>query len=267
MMRVSSAFAAVNPNVEAKLIAVAAKTSERTGYLRNSSYIGDIACIEAGTSRPTGQVLVLISQFLSADLRSAYGLPASRLRRFQRGIDDALNFPGFAEVRSLLLAAGDSREKLGDLDRLQIVEAQLVTGSDAEEAIGRMLRTRLDAGETGMARIARRAEMEQFIEPFLREDQRSFRAVDLEAELHLAAGCNPAGFYGPAAASGEAHSQSGDVDDFDRTTLARAGSDGTGLHDCFKICANVGDRPEEKAGHSNDVATEVGEYPATDRLD
>ena len=43
MMRVSSPFAAVNPNVEARLIAVAAKTSERTGYLCNSSYVGDIA--------------------------------------------------------------------------------------------------------------------------------------------------------------------------------------------------------------------------------
>ena len=62
-------------------------------------------------------------------------------------LDQRLDAQAGAKVERLRPAAGDSIQKAGGLDRLQVVEAELVAGRDAEEAVGRMVRAGLDAAK------------------------------------------------------------------------------------------------------------------------
>src|SRR4051794_20496885 len=68
-------------------------------------------------------------------------------RGADRGIDDCLDLPGLAQVRALVRAACDRSKEIRDLDRLQVVETELVARRHAEQAIRRMLRAGLDALE------------------------------------------------------------------------------------------------------------------------
>ena len=63
-------------------------------------------------------------------------------------LDQRLDAQARAEVERLQPAACERVEKARDLDRLQVVEAELVAGRDAEEAVGRMVGTGLDAAKT-----------------------------------------------------------------------------------------------------------------------
>jgi hypothetical protein len=53
--------------------------------------------------------------------------------------DEPLDAQSGAEVERLRLAAGDSVEKPCGLDRLQVVEAELMTRRYAEQSMGRMV--------------------------------------------------------------------------------------------------------------------------------
>ncbi|MFO1139683.1 MAG: hypothetical protein U1E41_11480 [Paracoccus sp. (in: a-proteobacteria)] len=100
-------------------------------------------------------------------------------------------------------STGDGAQIAFDLVGFQVVEADLVTGGDAEAAIERMLAVGLDVAEVAPAGgIGGRMEM-QFVEAFLTEGQRAFRAVNLEIVLHLAAGRDPVPFDGALLAIGE----------------------------------------------------------------
>src|SRR6202040_799232 len=82
----------------------------------------------------------------------------------------------------------------GALDRLQIVEAELMTRRHAEQAVGRMVRGGLDAAEPlTAAPIFGREEM-QLVETLLAEDESAFRPIDFEVVLHLAPGGDPIAF-------------------------------------------------------------------------
>jgi len=65
----------------------------------------------------------LLPRFHSSADRS----PATGSRGFDRRIDCPLDLPGLAKIRAVPFAAGDCAQELGDLDRLEIVEAQLVS--------------------------------------------------------------------------------------------------------------------------------------------
>jgi len=91
-------------------------------------------------------------------------LATSAIWMIDRHIDNLLNFPGFREIRPAPLSTSDSFQEFSNLDRLEIVEAKLVTRRDAEQSIGMMLGSRLDTGVTAMAWIALGAIVKQLIE-------------------------------------------------------------------------------------------------------
>ncbi len=94
---------------------------------------------------------------------------AGSLDRF----DQRLDAQAGAEIERLRAAARDGVEIACDLDRLQIVEAELMARRDAEQAIGRMVRPGLDAAEPlAAARVVGREEM-QLVEPLLTEGERA----------------------------------------------------------------------------------------------
>src|SRR4051794_18676240 len=103
-------------------------------------------------------------------------------------------------------------QEIGDLDRLKIVEAELMPGPHAKQAIGMMRRPRLDAGEAALLLVAC-SKIEQLVEALLAEDERAARAVNFEFELHVAAGLDPVRLDVTSAAAGKAHGQAGDVVD------------------------------------------------------
>src|SRR5208282_2575086 len=89
---------------------------------------------------------------------STEALPASCLRRPQRGVDDALHLPGLAKIGALIFSTGDRGKKVRNLNGLQIVKTQLMTGSRTKATIRTVLRTGLNASEPTVTRIAACAE-------------------------------------------------------------------------------------------------------------
>ena len=159
-------------------------------------------------------------------------------------------------------AAGDGAEELGDLDRLEIVETQLVSRRDAEQAVGMVLRAGLDAREAVVPRVCPRPVEQQLVHPLLAEGERPLGAGQLEAELHLPAGRDPVRFDGPAAASGEAHAEPGDVVDLDRPAVGGAGRHRTRPDHRLEIGDDLADRPDQEARQADDVTADVGDGAA-----
>ena len=74
-------------------------------------------------------------------------------------------------------------QEIRNFDCFQIVEAELVTRRDAEEAIGMMLRAGFDPQEAFVTTVAAGLVEVQLIQTFLIEDQRTFCAVNLKPEF------------------------------------------------------------------------------------
>ena len=62
-------------------------------------------------------------------------------------LDQRLDAHSGAEIERLQPASGESVKKARDLNRLQVVEAELATRRDTEEAVEGMMRASLDAAE------------------------------------------------------------------------------------------------------------------------
>jgi len=109
---------------------------------------------------------------------SANFLPGARAARCVDGFHERLDAQAGAEVERFRPAAGDTVQKTSGLNRLQVVEAELMTGRDAEQAVRRMVRAGLDAAEPlATAPIIGRIEM-QLVETLLAEGESAFRPVD-----------------------------------------------------------------------------------------
>src|SRR5689334_12835633 len=115
-------------------------------------------------------------------------LPA---RRILDRLDQGLHARAAAKVERLGPLPGKAIEKSRNLDGFQVIEAELMTGSDAEEAVGIMIRPGLDAAKAAAPGRIRHAVEMQLVEALLREAERAFGPVDLKIVLHLAAGRNP----------------------------------------------------------------------------
>src|SRR5689334_7264794 len=127
--------------------------------------------------------------------RSGRRHPGHRAARGVDRLDELLNPKTGAEVERLVPFARDRFEIARDLDGLQVVEAELMTGRDAEPTVRWMIRARLDAAEAATSGGVGGTVEVQLVEALLAEGERAAAAVDLEVVLHLAAGGDPAGLH------------------------------------------------------------------------
>src|SRR3954452_7079388 len=110
-------------------------------------------------------------------------------------LDESLNPKTSAEVERLVLFARNRFKIARDFDGLQVVEAELMTGRDAEPTVRWMIRACLDAAKAATSgRVGSTVEV-QFVEALLAEEERAAAAIDLEIMLHFAAGGDPAGLH------------------------------------------------------------------------
>src|SRR5581483_2341694 len=159
--------------------------------------------------------------------------PAAFAGRLHERIDRSLNFPSFPEIRSHRRFAGKRAEEIPHFDRLQVIEAKLMPGRDAEGAVRRVCGSGRN-GPKAVATAGRAGFVElQFVEALLGEEDRALRADDFELDLHLAPLRDPARLDRAVASAREAHDGAGDVVDLDRPGLRRAGGDGPVLDDGF----------------------------------
>ena len=121
-----------------------------------------------------------------------------------------------------------------------------------------MRRPRFDTGITAMAWIAAGAIMKQFIEAFLRIDQRTLCAGQFEPELHFSPCRHPVCFNRSLASPLKSYGKARNIIDFDGAPLRRAGSNWAALDQGFQIGIDVADGAEKKAGHSDDMAADIG---------
>ena len=105
-------------------------------------------------------------------LRNIYPCLAARrnLDRFNQGLHALAG----AKVEWLGPLLGNGRQKSGDLDSFQIIKAELVTRSDAEKAVWKVIRPRLDPTKAAASGGVLHAEEMQLIEALLREKKRAF---------------------------------------------------------------------------------------------
>src|SRR6202035_1194388 len=116
-------------------------------------------------------------------------------------------------------STGNRSQEFGNLDRLEIVEAKLVSRRNAEQPVGMMLGPCLDTGVTAMTRIAAGAIMKQFIEAFLRIDKRSLCAGQFKPELHLSSCRHPVCFNRSPASPLKSHRKARNIINFDGAAL------------------------------------------------
>src|ERR1700676_2921469 len=83
----------------------------------------------------------------SASAGSGNLLPGARTTRRVDHFDERLDAQAGAKVERLRPATGDGVEKTRGLDRLQVVEAELMTRRYAEQSVGRMVRGGLNSAE------------------------------------------------------------------------------------------------------------------------
>jgi hypothetical protein len=120
-------------------------------------------------------------------------LPGAGSTRCMNRLHERLDAQAGPEVEGFRPAAGYGVEETRGFDRLQIVEAELMAGRDAEQAVGRMVRARLDAPEALTAPPITGGKEMQLVETLLAERESAFRPVDFEVVLHLAPGRYPVG--------------------------------------------------------------------------
>src|SRR5690606_752782 len=134
-------------------------------------------------SSPFGPASAGLPTLLSSDID-----PTGLKRGFRNGADEFLYPQAGRKAERFGTHSRDGFEVTRDFDGLEIIEAELMAGGDAEQAIGGVVGTGLDAPEAlASGRIGAAVEM-QLVETFLREQQRALAAIDLEIVLHLAAG-------------------------------------------------------------------------------
>src|ERR1700747_2076226 len=90
--------------------------------------------------------------------------PRLPTRRILDRLDQGLHARSGAKVERPRPFPGKAIEKAGDLDGLQIVEAELMTGRNAEKAIGIVIRSGLDATKAAAPGGVCRAEEGQLVE-------------------------------------------------------------------------------------------------------
>ena len=163
------------------------------------------------------------------------------------------------------MPAGDRAQEPGELDHLELVEAEPVPGRGAETTVGRMIRPGED-GREACTTLGLAVGIEpQLVQPLLVERQRAPGAVDLEGEMHLAAGRHPARLERAAGATGETDQHAGLVLDLDLADLRRiAGERALGMHR-VDVGADRLEITHDVAGERNDVAAEVGHDAGTAR--
>src|SRR5215211_3826124 len=93
---------------------------------------------------------------------------------------------------------------------------------NTEQPIRVMRWTGLDSGES-LPRIVSGLEVQEFVQPFLREDQRPLASGNLERQLHFAARRGPVRLDRTSAAAGKSHDQPCYIIDDDFTLLLRPG--------------------------------------------
>ena len=151
-----------------------------------------------------------------------------------------------------------------DLDRLQVVEAELVARARAEAAIGRMIRRGLDAAKAAPPRRVVHAVVVQLAEALLAEGERAPGAVDLEVVLHLAAGRDPVALDGAGGAVLEHDEGAAHVVDLHGAPAAPfIGTLGDHGH---AMPHHLGDRPEQIFRRGECVAADIGQRAAARRL-
>ncbi len=119
--------------------------------------------------------------------------PVSCSCRIANRFDQALDPIPLTKPERFDPPTNDGGSKSSDLDCLQFVEADLVARCGAESVIRLVLRSALDFLETAQSGRACRFVQVQLVQPFLAEQERASRAVNLEIMLHLAASCAPVG--------------------------------------------------------------------------
>ena len=129
------------------------------------------------------------------------GEPPPFARRPLDRVHHGLNAQAVAEVEQLGRQARHGVDEARHLDRLQVVEAELVACAWAEAAVGRVIRRGFDAAEAVPARCIVHPVVVQLAEPFLAEGEPALGAVDLEVVLHLAAGRDPVALDRPGGAA------------------------------------------------------------------
>src|SRR5689334_11502242 len=102
---------------------------------------------------------------------SAHRNPTAFARRTDDCVDHLLHFPTLAKVRASHRLAGDREQVVANLDGLEIVEAQLMPGCDAERSVGCVPRACSDRAKAVAAVVHTRLIELQLVETLLREEQ------------------------------------------------------------------------------------------------
>jgi hypothetical protein len=95
-------------------------------------------------------------------------------------LNEGLNAKTHPEIEEFRAPTGDGVEIARNLDRLEIVEPELMARHHAEPIVGRLVWASLDPAEASSARrICTSVEM-QLIKPLLGKKERAFGPIDLE---------------------------------------------------------------------------------------
>ncbi|MPL79712.1 hypothetical protein SDC9_25596 [bioreactor metagenome] len=160
--------------------------------------------------------------------------------------------------------ARDRTDIAFDLDRLQVVETDLVARGDAEAAIGRVIGGGLDPAEAAPAGgVGGRVEM-QLVEALLAEGERALRAIDLEVMLHLASGGDPVALDRALRAILKTQEGAADVIHRDRAAAALAVGPFADHRDA--VAHHLGNRTEQEFGGGQRMAADIGERSAPRRI-
>src|ERR1700722_7397743 len=117
--------------------------------------------------------------------------PSPFSRRARNRFDEPLNSQTRPEAERLLNFSRDRANESRHLDRLEIVEAQLMGRGNAELAVRRVVRSGLDTAKTLPPRPTIDRIPVQLVQALLAEGKRAARAPDLKIMLHLATGGDP----------------------------------------------------------------------------
>src|SRR6266566_590211 len=185
--------------------------------------------------------------------------PGRLLDRLHQGLDA---LPGTKIER--LGSRSNRVNEARDLNRLQIVETELMARRDAEEAIGIVLRPRFDTAEAAPAGGIGGAVETQLVEALLAKDERSLGAIDLEIVLHLAPSRDPAGFDAARSPVSKAHESAADIIDLDPARGARSVRAGCDRGDA--IAQDTLQRTEQKLSGGERVTAQIRQCSTTDRI-
>src|SRR4029079_5248202 len=166
---------------------------------------------------------LLASPWREAVCPSPDAHPLAALGRAGEGVDHALDGEALRKVDHSRRPARHRIEKLGELDHLELIEAESVAGRPAQTAIGRMTRRRKKSPEAApLGRPLGDIEIE-LVHALIIEPQHALRAMHLDLESVLAPMRHAARGHDPAGAGSEAQQGVGDVVILDRRSARASG--------------------------------------------